>query len=179
VERYPRSAQLFQCIGKVEFERGHVDPSFRFAAGAAAEVALRRSLELAPDDPWTHLYLASLHYGRGQYDEAIERCRRAHDLAPRLELPLTHMADAYACLRKYEQADACYRRAAEIDPNSEVARERLEKWLKFWLPEQKRRRNRAGRCRACGYDVRDAQFGEVAPVSAVCPNCGEVQPPTR
>jgi len=179
VAQRPSSASLFQCIGKLELERGFTYPSVRFSAHCAADVAFRCSLELAPNDVWTILYFASLHHARGWHEDAIALCGRAHELAPPLDLPLIHMGDAFASLRKYGDADRCYRQAVEIDPNSEVAKARLEKWLKFWIPERERRRRHAGRCWACGYDLRDDQSNDVETLALTCPNCGKTQPPTK
>lgn len=103
------------------------------------EAAFRRSLELA-DDPWTHLYLSNMYYGLQLYDQALAAAKRAHELMPRVDMPLACMADAYAGMREYAQADECFRKAVEVDPGSEIGRKRLKKWLAFWVPELERRR---------------------------------------
>jgi tetratricopeptide (TPR) repeat protein len=104
-----------------------------------AEAAFRRSIELAPDDPWNHVYLAHLFYAQRLYDESLTAARRAHELAPKLDMPLIVMADVYARLRDYRQADACFRKAVEVDPHSDLRHSRLARWLAFWVPEQERR----------------------------------------
>ena len=139
---------------------------------ADAEAAFRRCVELNPASPWPHMYLANIAAGLGRYADAVDECSWAHALDPRLGLALGHMGDAYAGLKDYARADECMRKAVAIDPGCEASRQRLEKWLAFWLPEQERRRARAGRCRACGYDLRD----ETGAVALVCAECGAMQP---
>jgi tetratricopeptide (TPR) repeat protein len=134
--RSPKSARLYQGLGKTIVALAFQRPTVRCGD---AEAALRRSLELA-DDPWTHLYLSNMYYGQRLYDQALAVAKRAHELIPRVGMPLVCMADAYAGMREYSQADECFRKAVEVDPGSEIGRERLKKWLAFWVPELERRR---------------------------------------
>jgi tetratricopeptide (TPR) repeat protein len=136
IGRRPKNAQLYQGLGKAMLELGYERPGGRCGD---AEAAFRRSLELA-DDPWTHLYLANIYYGQQLYDQSLAAAKRAHELMPKVDMPLVCMADAYACMRKYAQADECFRKAVEVDPDSEIGRKNLKKWLAFWVPEQARRR---------------------------------------
>jgi tetratricopeptide (TPR) repeat protein len=106
----------------------------------AAESAFRSSLVHDPTDPFTHLYLSCVFYIRREYRESLAASRSAHDLAPTMDVALIGMADAFAGLREYQRADECYREAVRVDGGSKVARDNLKRWLKFWLPEQERRR---------------------------------------
>ena len=136
--RNPNSAGLFQALGKTLLQLAYERSGSHFGD---AEAAQRRSLELAPDDVWTHLYLANVFYALQLYRESLEAAKQGHELAPKLDMPLICMADAYAGLKYYVHADECYRKAVEVDPESEVARKNCARWQSFWLPEQERRRN--------------------------------------
>src|SRR5262245_39225376 len=96
----PDDAELFQTLGKLYLKHE------RFAESRAA---FERSLELAPDDPWTHLYLGNWCYFRDRLNEALRWFRRAAKLLP--DHPI-----AYAC-----QGDI-YRRQGRDDLAEEAFR---------------------------------------------------------
>jgi len=157
IVRCPKNARLYQGLGVAMLGLAYQRPNGR---GCDIEAALRRSLDLA-DDPWTHLYLAHVYYAQDLYDQALAAAKRAHEVLPRLDMPLVMMADVYACLRDYVRADACYRKAVEVDPDPVVGHERLKKWLAFWVPEQERRRAmRAEGGRRSRHWVREELEGE-------------------
>src|SRR3954470_20887931 len=105
--RSPKSARLYQGLGRTMLMLGYERPDGRCGD---IEAVLRRSLELA-DDPWTHLYLSNVYYGQELYDNALAAAKRAHELMPKVDMPLVCMADAYAGMREYAQADECFRQA--------------------------------------------------------------------
>ena len=119
VQSDPTNAQLWQDLGRLYDESGFRDE---------AESAYRKSLELSPTDPWTHLYLANIFYGRKRYEEALRMCESARALAPDMAMSYVCMANAYCCLGHYDKADELYRRAIEVDPNSPVAQDNLRRW---------------------------------------------------
>src|SRR4051812_20512516 len=88
IERNPANAALFQALGKAYLKIGSFEE---------AESAYRRSLELAPDDPWTRLFLGNVFYARRQYREALSEFERTRELAPHIAMPYICMADAYHC----------------------------------------------------------------------------------
>lgn len=135
--RSPNNARLYQGLGWAMLGLACQNPDAR---PGDIETALRRSLELAPNDPWTHLYLAHMFYSQQLYDQSLAAAKRAHDLRPKEAIALILMADAYAALRDYVHADTCFHKAVEVDPHYEVGRKNLARWLAFWLPEQERRR---------------------------------------
>jgi pentatricopeptide repeat protein len=69
-----------------------------------ADRALERSRALAPDDVATLTASAFLDLARHDFDRAIERATRAHELNPDAPDPLAAMFDAYVELGRYDEA---------------------------------------------------------------------------
>ena len=166
IARNPSNARLFQGLGRSHVELAIIEKA---VPCNDAEAAFRRAVALAPADPWNHLYLGTVFYEGGQYRKSCFAFEYAHSLAPKLGLALVFMGDAYAGSRDYARADRCYRKAVEVEPDCDVARRRLTRWLSFWEPERQRRESMRGICRGCGYYLGDAP-------GASCPACEAANP---
>jgi tetratricopeptide (TPR) repeat protein len=84
----------------------------------AAE-AYRQVLEIEPDNPWAHSYLAYVLAelgGAERLDEAAEHCRRALELAPGFAQAHTDHGVVFAAMGRIEDALTSFRRAIELDP---------------------------------------------------------------
>jgi tetratricopeptide (TPR) repeat protein len=122
LEKDPLNSDLFQQLGKAYLKSGALDE---------AEAAYRRSLELMPEDPWTHLYLGNLHYARQQYEQALSEFVLGRNLAPDLGISYVCIADAYACLGRSVMAGKYYRKAVSVDPHDETVQKNLRRWILF------------------------------------------------
>jgi tetratricopeptide (TPR) repeat protein len=102
----------------------------------AAEAAIRRALELAPDDPWVQSLAGRVLLEKGQYAAAVERLREAVQLRPGLIPALESLAEAYGALgrKKEELATRELRRNAPGDTSGprEVYRLFLSKSPRDW-----------------------------------------------
>lgn len=88
-----------------------------------------RALVNDPNDGWTHLYMGSLCYGIGCYEEAEEHFNTAVALLPGVSCPHWCLGDVYAKQGYWKRTEQAYRRAVESDAQDQTAIERLEGWL--------------------------------------------------
>jgi len=79
-----------------------------------AEVAYRRSIELAPDDPAVHENYALLLVALGRFDEAIHEGRRATELDPYSWRINGELSTIYFLTRRYGEAAERWEKAREI-----------------------------------------------------------------
>jgi tetratricopeptide (TPR) repeat protein len=89
---------------------------------------LNRALELAPNDPWTHLYLGNLAHHKDQYDRALVYFLRASQLMPDDPTPFWCIGDIYDAMGKPKEAGEYYRKAHSVDPENAEANIRLDEW---------------------------------------------------
>lgn len=61
----------------------------------------------------------------GNYDKAIECCRKAIELDPKFPNPWKHMGTSYYQPGNYAKAVECFQRALELNPDYEAAKEGL------------------------------------------------------
>jgi len=81
-----------------------------------AQRELRRSLELNPTDPLTHVLYSYFFTAMGRFDEAIEQVKIHQQLDP-LSMPMyANMVRAYYFARRYDEAIEANRKSLEIDP---------------------------------------------------------------
>lgn len=115
----PHDSELHQALGLLYLKRGRL---------AEARAAYERSLQLAPDDPWTHLYLGNWCYYADRFREALRWFRRAEELLPGEAIVYVCQGDIHRELGRDELAEAAYRAAVRVDPRSDYARRRLAEW---------------------------------------------------
>jgi tetratricopeptide (TPR) repeat protein len=85
---------------------------------AAAEVELRRALELAPQNPDVIGDLAILMCKLGRLDEAVALVQQAIALEPLRAAPHRNLALYLIALGRYDEAEAALRKAIELQPQS-------------------------------------------------------------
>lgn len=102
----------------------------------AAEAAIRRALDLAPDDPWIQFLAGRVLLEKRHYAAAVERLREAVRLRPGLIPALESLAEAYGALGRKEEELATreQRRNAPADTSGppEVHRLFLSKPPRNW-----------------------------------------------
>ncbi len=118
-QRHSDDAEVFQRLGRMLVKRR------RFAD---AKHAYDRSVEIASEDPWTHLYLGNWHYEQNLYDSAIECFTHAATLLPGRPVAFWCLAQTYERLGQIESANKFFMQAAEVDPTDKDARRRLREW---------------------------------------------------
>lgn len=91
----------------------------------SAEVALRRALELAPDDPEALRNVSALLLERGCFDEALNLAQRAYLRAPLDIAGLSHLAHCLAGAGLWSEAETTCRRLLASAPMHLGAREAL------------------------------------------------------
>jgi tetratricopeptide (TPR) repeat protein len=121
IERNPNCAGLYQSLGKAYHDSGRLD---------LAEAAFSTSVELDPNDPWSHLYLGNALCSREQHSQGLAMFQRASELAPELSMTWVSIADAHTWMGDLERAGEYYLRAVETDPSDSIANDNLKRWLK-------------------------------------------------
>lgn len=109
----PLSAEAHAAVGLVRFQYE------RDWEGAERE--LRRAVELNPNYPAGHQYLADLLKALGRFDEATAEMRTALELDPLSMAISTGLGHVLYLSRRYDDAIAQYRTALGLDPNFVLA----------------------------------------------------------
>ena len=115
----PADAELFQRLGQLYLKAGRFEE---------ARQAYERSLELDPNDPFTHLFLGNWFYAGRMYPEALERSQRAAELLPDEAVAYWFQGDIYRAQGRYELAQQAYETAVHIAPDDQQACEKLAAW---------------------------------------------------
>ncbi len=85
----------------------------------AAEQEYQRAIELNPNYAFAHyLFGSDVLTPLGDFDHAISEMNRAVELDPFSGIINTNLGWCYLCARRYPEAIAQFRKAAELDPNS-------------------------------------------------------------
>jgi Flp pilus assembly protein TadD len=112
VRDYPRSARTWLCLGWAHNEEKNF---------AAAETALRKALELAPDHADAHHYLGIALAGQARWAEAAAEFRKAIDLKAdyteayfNLALCLERLDDPRGNIAALQQAVRCRPQSADL-----------------------------------------------------------------
>ena len=124
----PDDADLCQQLGRLHLKAGQVGPS---------RVAFERSLALAPDDPWTHLYLGNWCYYCRRLREALDWFEKAAALLPDAAIVYTCQGDIYRAQGRHDLADEAFKTAVRVEPDSPAARRKLREWLEFKYGERR------------------------------------------
>jgi serine/threonine-protein kinase len=85
---------------------------------AKAEDALRRAIDLAPNDWIPYQYFGRFLYRTARYEEAAKMWERADELAPDNVLVLRNLAAVYHQLNRTDEGIAKLQRSLEIQPNA-------------------------------------------------------------
>jgi TolB-like protein/Tfp pilus assembly protein PilF len=109
----PLSADLHAQLGDFYTEQGRLDE---------ARIELRRSLELAPDNPNTYADLAGVEMESGNLLGGLEWMRRATEVDPQDHELAAHLAKALYELRLSEEGDRWMARVQALAPGSDLAR---------------------------------------------------------
>ena len=122
IEERPADAELLQTLGRLYLKAGRLDE---------ARAAYERSLALAPDDPWTHLYLGNWFYHVGRRREALAEFERAAELLPGEAIVYTCQGDIHKAQGRHDLAEEAYRTAVRVAPDDALARRKLAEWYEF------------------------------------------------
>ena len=111
----PRLARAWKELGGVLVDIGRDDKGLE---------AIRRSLELDPDDAAAHAALARAHFiGTGRFQDAVEAFERALALNPQGGWYALQLAHVSALLRDFPRAERAARQAIELQERGLSGRE--------------------------------------------------------
>jgi tetratricopeptide (TPR) repeat protein len=116
-------AQFFQDLGK----RFH-DEKRNQHEKAAYEL----SLELDPNNYYTHLYLGNWYYRKRQYAPAFEHFARAGELMPDDSIWRWCMAGVFEWTDRLDEAEALYRKAIAVNPTDKAAKRYYRRFRRRW-----------------------------------------------
>jgi tetratricopeptide (TPR) repeat protein len=119
IENQPGDAELYQRLGQLYSEADRPEE---------ARGAFERSIELDPNDAFTHLFLGNWCYKRRMYQEALTRFQHAAELMPDKPVAYWCQGDAYRAQGRYHLAQRAYEAAVRVSPDHQTARERLAEW---------------------------------------------------
>lgn len=115
----PADAELFQHLGKLYKGIGRMEEARR---------AFERSLELDPQDGFTHLYLGNWFYASEMNSEALAQFQQAAELLPDQAVAHWCQGDVYQSQGRFDLAQHAYETAVKVAPDDELAREKLTAW---------------------------------------------------
>ncbi len=96
-----------------------------WAQGKDAQYALENATKLSPDDAEAHSNLGNALLETGQFDQAVQSCRRALEIKPHLAEAHSNMGNALRGLGRLDEAIVSYRRALEVQPSFAAAHNNL------------------------------------------------------
>jgi Flp pilus assembly protein TadD len=105
---YPDSLYALSNIAVVRFQQGNYQE---------AENHLRRAIQLAPQDAFSHSILGISLYQQGKYDEAVQMLSRAVALDPNDPKTRNYLGISASQKGWQEAAEQECRKAIELDPN--------------------------------------------------------------
>jgi tetratricopeptide (TPR) repeat protein len=113
-----------------------------------ALLTVDRGVALAPASWQSYFEMGKAYLGKGKYQEALKQVNKAKDLAPKQFAPI-HLVRAHAMLGLKDYAEAMTELEAYLDrepkgPNSQQARDTLQKVRTFAASERKTRPQRPG-----------------------------------
>lgn len=100
----------------------HAHDLAKLGKTAAAVVALRRAVNLAPDHPILLSCLGAVLFDSCQYEEAEQHLRKSIATEPNYAPSQGNLGAILNALGRYSEAKAAYRRAIEIEPDYSDAR---------------------------------------------------------
>ena len=117
-EKYPPNGRAWMNAGIAFMERGDMDTASRYFEQARV---------LRPNYPYVYLNISILEAYRGRLDDALRAAEEAVRLKPDLSLGHFCRAEVLEKLGRTAEADAGYRRAAEINPSDPRPGEALKR----------------------------------------------------
>lgn len=88
--------------------------------------AYTRAIELDRNNAVYFCNRAAAYNKLGDFNAAVEDCKKAISIDPHYSKAYGRMGFAYASLNKHEEAIHCYRKAADIEPDNESYRNNLK-----------------------------------------------------
>jgi len=92
-------------------------------------LAALRYRDFALHNWYPHSAIGEIYNRRGEWEKAVPHFQEAIRVAPEVAWPYVHLGDAYSALGHRDEAIAAYRRALELDPRYNQARESLQRLL--------------------------------------------------
>ena len=119
-----KALELDSNLADAHLAQGRIltDIDFKFSA---AEVELRRALELAPQNATVTAALALLLSYLGRLEEAVALAQRAIALEPLRTDSHSNLANYLVALGRYDEADAALRKVIALQPQSATSYTRL------------------------------------------------------
>ncbi|HLF73216.1 MAG TPA: tetratricopeptide repeat protein [Anaerolineales bacterium] len=118
IRQNPRDAVSYTLLGDLYLRQAR--ESGDISAYQRAETALSKAVDLLPGYAPAGSLLASVHYARHDFTQALELAGQVHASNPRNLSARTIMADAYLSLGEYEQAEVIYRELGEANASPPV-----------------------------------------------------------
>jgi tetratricopeptide (TPR) repeat protein len=106
LQRNPRDARTYHRLGDAFIRKARETGDVGYFA--RAETALRRSLDLAPDNAGAFRHLAYVYYSRHEFADAVTFATQAVALDPADADAHGVLGDAYLEQGRYDDADAAY-----------------------------------------------------------------------
>jgi tetratricopeptide (TPR) repeat protein len=131
--QYSKAEEALDCAQKVVpkewlhlalAQRGHLLE----AKGhyASAEALFMEAHDLDPDDATYLIYASSVASKKGDLERAIRLARKATECPEgRVDEAYFNLGGCFLSTQQYREAAGCYRKALEIDPDYDIAKERL------------------------------------------------------
>ncbi len=119
IERYPDSGFVWKILGVALYAQKKDFLS-----------AMKRSVELLPDDAEAHSNLGNVLRDIGRLDDAVASCRRALEIKPDYAEAHSNLGNALKDLGQLDDAVASYRQALELKPDYAEAHSNLGNALK-------------------------------------------------
>ncbi len=129
-EAYDEAAAFFELAGEIQPDSAGAFVNRAFALlnsgdSQAAIVPLQTAIEKGDTQPETFIFLAELHIGQNQPQEAINVLQRASELHPDNADVQAQLLNAYVQSGEVEQAMDQYRTAVAADPENKLYRYNL------------------------------------------------------
>ena len=88
---------------------------------AGAEREFKRSIEINPSYPYSHIWYSELLYSIGRYDESVHEVRKAVDLEPFTPVLRYNLGSALMFSGKNVEAEQEFSKVLDVDPNFALA----------------------------------------------------------
>lgn len=114
------NAEVYQDLGKAYIKIGEISKALD---------AFLLSLGLDDQDPWTLLYIGNVYFRKKMYRDSIVWFEKSMLLNRDSGVPYWCLAEAFEKLGEDDSADFYFRKAAQIEPESDEAQKRLRLWV--------------------------------------------------
>jgi tetratricopeptide (TPR) repeat protein len=131
LQERPNDVELYQKLGGLYLHQREILKSWE---------AYMQALRIDPDDPFTCMYFGNLLATFDDKKWAWQLYRRAAELAPKLAIVHWLQGALHRKERNFDGAELEYRLAVLVEPDNEVAREKLAEWHEFISAIDEKRR---------------------------------------